>query len=99
VKRLIAVLLLASGQLLVGCGETSTDGPTLYARMCASCHSRDLSGGVGPALGRGSEAATQTESELLTVIQFGTRGMPSASGLSDEQLDAIVAYLRQEQAG
>lgn len=96
-SRAISALVLLGALILAGCGETSTDGSVLYSRMCATCHGANLEGGSGPAIGAGSPAVARTDGELLAVIQFGVEGMPSARGLSDEQLDALVAHVRQEQ--
>lgn len=96
-RRPAAVLALSVAVLLAGCGQSSTDGSVLYSSVCATCHGADLGGGSGPAIDGSSPAASKTDGELLSVIQFGARGMPSARGLTDEQLDALVDYVRQEQ--
>jgi mono/diheme cytochrome c family protein len=54
---------------------------------------------VGPALGAGSHAAEQPDGYLLTTITRGRGAMPSFSRtLSETQIEAVVAYLREQQA-
>ena len=96
-RRRVSVLAVALLVLLTGCRETSVDGPTLYTRNCAACHGSDLSGSVGPAIGPGSPSVTATDDELRTVIVVGAEGMPG-SNLNPEQLEALVAYIRDRQA-
>ena len=97
-RRRVLVLALVALTMLTGCRETSVDGPALYNRNCAACHGGDLGGGVGPAVGPGSASASQSDAQLRSVIVNGAEGM-EASGLSAEQVDAVIAYLRLRQAG
>ena len=95
-------LLLAALLVLSACsiGRPAEDasGDEIYSQLCVRCHSADLSGGIGPALGPGSNAATQPDSFLEFTIENGRGAMPSfSSGLNDEQIDRLVAYLREEQ--
>jgi mono/diheme cytochrome c family protein len=94
-KRL-AGALVAIAILLTGCSE-STDGAVLYRKYCAACHGSDLSGGVGPSLGAGSEAAASTDAEYRIVIREGLNDMPAVGGLDDLRADAVVSYIRQVQ--
>ncbi|MBT8165741.1 MAG: cytochrome c [Acidimicrobiia bacterium] len=95
-KRL-GVWLLLVGLLLSGCGQTPTTGPALYARHCGACHGGDLAGNVGPALGAGSEAAAESDASYRAAVREGVGDMPATARLSDEQLDKIIAYLREAQ--
>ncbi len=96
VKR-FAPLLLAVVVLVAGCSERSTDGAVLYGRSCGACHGGGLAGAVGPPLDVGSAAAALTDAAYRTVIIEGAPGMPATTGLDDEQLDALIAYIRQAQ--
>jgi cytochrome c oxidase cbb3-type subunit 3 len=96
VKR-VAALLVCAGVLFSGCGERLTTGPALYNRHCGACHGNDLAGAVGPALGAGSEAAADTDAAYRAVVREGAEGMPPDRRLTDEQLDTIIAYIRQVQ--
>lgn len=73
-------------------------GREIYETLCARCHSGDLSGGVGPALGAGSDLADQPDAYLLQTIGLGLGRMPSfRNTLSDEQIQRVADYLRLEQ--
>jgi mono/diheme cytochrome c family protein len=83
-----------------------TSGPVLYAEACASCHGPDLRGtDQGPpfidALYRPGHHA---DAAFLLAARRGVRShhwdfgdMPAVAGLSDEQLEAIVGYVRERQ--
>lgn len=92
----LAGALVAIAILLTGCAE-STDGAVLYRKYCAACHGSDLSGGVGPSLAAGSEAADSTDAEYRMVIREGLGDMPAVTSLDELRVDAVVAYLRQVQ--
>jgi len=80
---------------LVGCGGIqSVDGPTIYASQCARCHGGDGQGSTGPALGSNSRMAELSDDEIESVIVNGRRAMPRYGGLSEVQLENLVAYLR-----
>lgn len=95
-------ILLAMLLSVTACSGPAEDasGEDVYLQVCARCHGADLGGGVGPALGAGSEAAERTDEYLLGTITNGRGRMPSFSQtLSEGQIDRVVAYLRQVQAG
>ena len=100
-KRVLVVLAL----ILIGSGcsteiAADADGQAIYSALCTRCHAGDLSGGVGPALGAGSELAGQPDTYLVQTIELGLGRMPSfRNTLSSEQIDRVVEFLRAEQAG
>ncbi|MDX1447617.1 MAG: cytochrome c [Acidimicrobiia bacterium] len=100
-RRVVLLWLLAA---LVGCsGAPPSDatGEEIYLQLCASCHARDLSGGIGPALGPGSAAAELGDEMLVRSISEG-RGsrMPAFGGTLDEsQISRLVDFLRERQGG
>lgn len=102
-RRSTAALLLAAAGLvwMASCAEppaADATGADIYAQLCSSCHGDDLSGGLGPPLGPSSNAADQDDAFLVLTISRGRGRMPSFSGtLSDEQLDRLVNYIRDEQ--
>jgi cytochrome c553 len=63
-------------------------GREIYEALCTRCHSADLSGGVGPALGAGSELADQPDAYLFQTIR---------NTLSEDQILEVAEYLRVEQ--
>lgn len=92
--------------MLAGCGGVgigSTEGlfgEDLVHQVCSRCHGPDLGGGIGPALGPGSNAATNlTDEQIAGVLEVGPGAMPSFKQLSDEQVASVIVYLRRFQNG
>ena len=104
-STLLAFCLVAA----VACGEAplspDATGDEIYRARCASCHGRDLEGGGGlfnprgPALGPGSPAADRSDSYYVQTIIRGQGRMPAVRGLTDDQIERVVAYIRSVQAG
>jgi mono/diheme cytochrome c family protein len=70
-----------------------------YAASCAECHGADLSGLDGPALGPTSHSLTEPDEHLIEAITFGRDEMPAfIEKLTEEQIVALVAYIREVQA-
>lgn len=94
-RRLLAAVT-ASVLLGSACGGAGSDasGPVLYAESCASCHGDRGEGGIGPAVGAGSNSEILTDEQLAGVIRVGPGTMPGFPRLSDAQVDSIVAFLR-----
>lgn len=100
-RRLVLAGVVA---VLAGCSGTPAEDATggdIYVQLCASCHARDLSGGVGPALGAGSGAVDLPEDVISQTISRGKgSGMPAFSRtLSDAQIERVVAFIREQQSG
>ena len=99
---MIVVAVLAA---LVGAGCSSSitpdaSGDEIYKALCTRCHSGDLTGGVGPALGPGSEVADQPDAYLTQTITSGFGRMPSfRNTLTEDQITRLVEFLRTRQAG
>jgi mono/diheme cytochrome c family protein len=98
------VLAVAIGALLVssclGRPAPEAGGEEIYLELCSNCHGAQLQGGLGPALGPGSNSAGQPDEFLRVSITEGRGRMPSfSSTLSESQVDRLIAYLRQEQSG
>ncbi|MDE0673971.1 MAG: cytochrome c [Acidimicrobiia bacterium] len=100
-RRRVALLALFVG-FVTACSsppsETAT-GPELYSQLCSSCHGVGLEGEVGPPLGEGSPSATLPDSYLVTSIRRGIGTMPSFDHLSEGQVNRLIAFLRDVQAG
>ena len=98
-RRVGAIVAMA---LLTGCslGGPADDatGEDIYAQLCARCHGADLDGGVGPALGPGSAAASEDDEYIEFTISEGRGRMPSFESLQADQLDRLVDYVRGVQA-
>jgi len=97
------VILAMAGALASACvGRPQLDagGEEIYLQLCSNCHGDQLEGGIGPALGPGSNAADQPDSFLRVTITDGRGRMPSfASSLSEVQVDRLIEYLREAQDG
>ncbi len=85
---------------------TATEGAALYEQSCASCHGSDLRGSDrGPShLSQvyapdhhpdASFRAAITQGSPAHHWQFGD--MAPVAGLDDEEIDVIIAYIREQQ--
>ena len=87
--------------VLIACTDPpplDASGQEIYEQVCVTCHGADLNGGVGPAIGVGSNSAAQDDDFLVLTITRGRGPMPSFDAtLSDEQIARVVDYLRAEQ--
>lgn len=82
-------------------------GAEVYANSCASCHGADLRGtDRGPSqLSIVYEPNHHPDEAYRSAIANGVRqhhwpfgDMPPVGGLSDEEVDAVIAFIRAEQA-
>ncbi len=94
-------ILLLSCMVIAACSPPLAEdasGPAVYESRCASCHGVGLEGGVGPALGAGSELADKPDEYVVNSIVNGRGRMPAfRASLSDVQIERVVDYLRTEQ--
>ncbi|MEX1003913.1 MAG: cytochrome c [Acidimicrobiia bacterium] len=100
-RRLLVLGLVVVLAACSGAPAEDATGEEIFSQSCASCHSRDLSGGIGPALGPGSGAAELGDDVMTQIISQG-RGsrMPAFSRtLSEDQIRRVVEFLRQRQSG
>jgi mono/diheme cytochrome c family protein len=98
--RILVAMIASAVFLVAGCAgpDADTFGVDLYSSACAHCHGSDLAGGVGPALGAASNAATLTDQQITDVIRIGPGAMTSfGDRFSQAQLDSLVDYLRTQQ--
>lgn len=94
----VSMMLLAFLGACTGRPGDEASGEEIYLQLCANCHAEDLSGGVGPALGPGSNAADQSDDFLEVAILRGRGRMPSfSSSLDTVQLNRLIGYLREAQ--
>jgi len=78
------------------------DGADVYRLRCAGCHGSDGEGRSGiPALGGGAVVtAFPDEADQIDVVTNGTGRMPSFDArLTPEEIEAVVAYTREELSG
>ena len=83
-----------------------TDGASLFAQACAGCHGADLNGtDKGPPfLHAFYVPGHHGDSAFLLAAQRGVRAhhwnfgdMPPVEGITGEQVEAIVAFVREQQ--
>ena len=86
-------IILKSKPALV---QETNDGAGLYQRYCASCHKPDGTGvqDIFPSLVK-NDKVTGDKTDLLNLLLNGKEQMPSFSFLSDEELSAVLSYIRQ----
>jgi mono/diheme cytochrome c family protein len=85
---------------------TGTDGTALYAQACSSCHGVDLRGTEQgpPFLHPVYRPGHHSDAAFVLAVRRGSPAhhwnfgpMPPVAGLSDEQVDAIIRYVRAQQ--
>ncbi len=77
-------------------------GAEIYAASCASCHGEKGEGISAPALGNPMLLATATDGFLRYAIAEGRDGTPMQAYkdiLSDDEIDAVTAFLRSRASG
>jgi mono/diheme cytochrome c family protein len=73
----------------------SPDGAAIYGARCAACHGRNGRGGAGPALVGPTATTFPDAAAEVALVARGTGTMPGfGSQLSEEELAAVVAYVR-----
>lgn len=72
------------------------DGGRVYERSCAACHGPDGNLIAGIDFGRGVFRRPLADEEIIGIIRNGIPNtpMPPTPGISEEQAQRIVAYLR-----
>ena len=97
-RTAIAILILAQGGALQGvAAEASGElGKRLFTEAasppCAVCHTladADAAGAIGPNLDQLKPAPER----IKTVLRGGMGAMPAYDSLSDEEVDALAAYV------
>ncbi len=72
-----------------------------FIAECARCHGIDLGGtNNGPGLGPSAHSLSEPDEHLVEAISLGRNDMPAwADVLSEEEIEALVAYIRAVQRG
>lgn len=108
-----ATMTIASASIAVSCGAdgpttTLERGAAIYGANCAQCHGDDLAGtDRGPSLLEPIYGPDQlSDREIADAIRNGVDEelwefgpMPANGAITDEQVEAIVAFVRAEQSG
>src|SRR6266436_9057758 len=94
-----AIFLGTFGSLVFG-QAANTSAASTYKTNCVSCHGQD---GRGSAVGRSLHTADfhsaqvqqQSDAQLAGVVAEGRGNMPAfGTRLSEDQIDALVKYIR-----
>ncbi|HSJ28552.1 MAG TPA: cytochrome c [Acidimicrobiia bacterium] len=99
-RRALVWCLLVFLAACSGAPAEDATGREIFGQLCASCHDRDLSGGIGPPLGAGSPAVDLSDDLLSATIRQGKGSrMPAFSRtLSDAQIDRLIGFIREQQS-
>jgi len=86
--------------IVSACGQENiqekSTGQELYLARCAACHGGQLEGGVGPQLGRDSNAKEMPDSYWVQTITKGKGSMPGQT-LTDAEALLVIDYIRDLQ--
>ena len=76
---------------------TLVEGRELWTAQCSRCHGGDASGGAGPDLqGPWPPDRQPGVDAMATIVIEGRGAMPGfGASLSDEEVDAVVRYVRE----
>ena len=107
---IISLLAFSLMLFVLGGAEDVTTGKTVYTNRCKMCHGADGTG--NPAMGRmlkvdfqaldSDYVQTKEDLELRQIITKGKGKMAAVRGLDDQDLSAVIAYIRslsKEDAG
>lgn len=110
VAALVTVLLVTTGESeeppAPGSPEELALGQEVFEQSCATCHGEELRGGLaGPPLVHEIYAPDHhPDSAIRAAIAQGVQphhwdyaGMPPIPGLSEPEVDAVIAYIRDTQ--
>ena len=94
-KRISLGWVILAAVALLPQASAAPDGRALYIEHCSACHQFDGQGGIGLPLAA-DKLAHVTDDYLFKSVRLGRPGrvMPGYQRLSDAQVNAIVAFLR-----
>ncbi|MGA7840773.1 MAG: cytochrome c [Candidatus Acidiferrales bacterium] len=98
---IVALLGIAMAVWAAAAGDASA-GKTVYANKCMICHGADGAGATGYAKALGLQPArlasdavqNKTDAELKKIILEGSGKMKPIKGLSDTDIENVIAYVR-----
>lgn len=97
----LAAAVTIGTALLAGCSGSTEGlfGRELYDKTCEACHGSAGEGSsAGSALGGGSAAVDLADLQIRGAIEVGPGSMPGYRRFTPEQLDSLVAFVRELQA-
>lgn len=101
---LIAMIAVALFLVLPNLSWAADDGAAIYKAKCAACHGADLSGKPGAKIPSlvSDDAKKASDADLTDMIANGGKDKKamhafSNKGLTSDQVQAVVSYIRAEQ--
>ena len=97
---LAEIVLFSVSGVQAHAGQDRAAAKTTFATKCAMCHGPDGAGSeVGKSMNipdlRSEAVQKRPDAELVQIISDGKGGMPGfKSSLSEEQIHALVGYIR-----
>jgi len=100
-KVVIEALLVMALAIHAGAGDASA-GKAVYSNKCMICHGANGEGATGYAKAMGLEPARlssdrvqkKTDAELKKIILEGSGKMKPLKGLTEIDIDNVIAYVR-----
>ena len=99
-RTILAIAVLSIGLASCG-GETDytgeggeIDGELIYADKCMLCHGED--GAAGNDGASDLSKSLLNEEEMQDAVQHGRGDMVAVSELNDEEVKAVIEYVRSE---
>ena len=84
----------AAAPVAVATTQPLPRGEAQYKKSCTRCHGAAMEGRNGTPAMDARRIATQTDQMLTMHIQYGKGKMPAFGGLSTEQINDIIFFLR-----
>lgn len=94
ILSIVLVILIA---FLTVFAQNQSEGKNLYMKYCATCHGKDMNGGMAKSLTDGIWQFGSKDSEIFDHIKEGIpeRGMPAfKASISDSNIEKIIAFLK-----
>ena len=101
---MVARLLVAVSALLLiaGSAASAADGAAIYKAQCAQCHGdtgmADTAVGKAmkvPALAGDAKIQKMSDGDVAGVIKANAKHPPTVKSLSDDDINAVAAYVKQ----
>src|ERR1700694_3645732 len=96
-------LVITIGLTVSTFAGAAPEGAALFRKSCAPCHGVDGSGNtpVGKTLKardlRSAEVSRLSDEEIARIVKNGKGKMPGFGSLAQEDIDALIAFVRQIQ--
>jgi glucose/arabinose dehydrogenase len=96
---------LGMGLIIIFCfnlfAQNMLSGKDLYMKYCATCHGKDMDGGMAKSLTDGKWQFGATDAEIFNHIEEGIpkRGMPGFQvSMTEEDIEKIIVFIRKEES-